>query len=62
MCLIALTGYGQAADRATAREAGFDEHLVKPVDVDELLRLLARLHGRPEPTATAEAALADTLS
>jgi two-component system CheB/CheR fusion protein len=43
MFLIALTGYGQAADRAASREAGFDEHLVKPVDVDELLRLLARL-------------------
>ena len=42
---IALTGYGQAADRATAREAGFDEHLVKPVDVDELLRLLADMRG-----------------
>jgi two-component system CheB/CheR fusion protein len=52
MFLIALTGYGQAADKAASREAGFDEHLVKPVDVDELLRLLARLHGREEPVLT----------
>ena len=29
--LIALTGYGQEADRRRGREAGFDEHLVKPV-------------------------------
>jgi signal transduction histidine kinase len=31
--LIALTGYGQEADRRRGREAGFDEHLVKPVDI-----------------------------
>ena len=41
--LIALTGYGQATDRAAALEAGFDEHLVKPVQPDQLLDLLARL-------------------
>jgi CheY-like chemotaxis protein len=38
--LIALTGYGQAADRAAAHEAGFDVHLVKPVNGDHLLTLL----------------------
>ncbi|HEY1957153.1 MAG TPA: chemotaxis protein CheB [Polyangiaceae bacterium] len=38
--LIALTGYGRAADRAAAAEAGFDDHLVKPVDTDRLLALL----------------------
>jgi two-component system CheB/CheR fusion protein len=43
MLLIALTGYGQTADRAASRDAGFDEHLVKPVDVDKLLTLLASL-------------------
>jgi two-component system CheB/CheR fusion protein len=43
--LIALTGYGQAADRAAARDAGFDEHLVKPVQGDQLLALLARMRG-----------------
>ncbi len=30
--LVALTGYGQEADRVRARAAGFDHHLVKPVD------------------------------
>jgi PAS domain S-box-containing protein len=39
--LIALTGYGQPEDRARALEAGFDEHFVKPVDVDRLLAELA---------------------
>jgi signal transduction histidine kinase/CheY-like chemotaxis protein len=34
--LIALTGYGQAEDRRRALEAGFDEHLIKPVDLDTL--------------------------
>jgi len=43
--LIALTGYGQASDRAIGREAGFDEHLVKPVNIEELLRLLSELRG-----------------
>ncbi len=38
--LIAVTGYGQEQDRQCAREAGFDDHLVKPVDPDQLLGLL----------------------
>jgi PAS domain S-box-containing protein len=40
--LIALTGYGQESDRARAREAGFDEHLTKPVDGGHLLGALDR--------------------
>ena len=43
MRLVAMTGYGDDADRLLAREAGFDRHLVKPVDfpkVEELLRAL----------------------
>jgi CheY-like chemotaxis protein len=40
--LVALTGYGQAADRAASREAGFDVHLTKPVDPLVLDALLAR--------------------
>jgi two-component system, chemotaxis family, CheB/CheR fusion protein len=40
--LIALTGYGRAQDRQAVLEAGFDEHLVKPVDPDELARALTR--------------------
>lgn len=38
--LIAITGYGQPADRERAFRAGFDEHLVKPVSPEELARLL----------------------
>ena len=50
--LIALTGYGRAPDRQRALEAGFDEHLVKPVDVETLLtRLDALRAGAPEATA-----------
>jgi CheY-like chemotaxis protein len=37
---LALTGYGQAHDRALSRSAGFDHHLVKPVDLERLLGLL----------------------
>jgi CheY-like chemotaxis protein len=39
--LIALTGFGQAEDRRRTLEAGFNAHLVKPVDLEELTRLLA---------------------
>ena len=46
MHLVALTGYGQASDRVASHEAGFDEHLVKPVQPDELLRVLARIQGQ----------------
>ena len=39
--IIALTGYGQDEDRQRALEAGFDEHMVKPVELEKLQRLLA---------------------
>lgn len=39
--LIALTGYGQQSDRATAIAAGFDAHLVKPVRLDQLLSIMS---------------------
>jgi PAS domain S-box-containing protein len=39
--LVALTGYGRDSDRRLAREAGFDLHLVKPVEPTELQRLLS---------------------
>jgi two-component system, chemotaxis family, CheB/CheR fusion protein len=48
--LIALTGYGQRGDRQTALNAGFDEHLVKPVDFAALQKLLGR-GRRPEIAA-----------
>ena len=38
--LIALTGYGQESDRARAIDAGFDAHLVKPVDMGRLMEVL----------------------
>jgi PAS domain S-box-containing protein len=41
--LVAVTGYGQADDRRRALEAGFDEHIVKPFDVEALCRLVDRL-------------------
>ena len=41
MVLVALTGWGQESDRARSREAGFDHHLVKPVEPATLERLLA---------------------
>jgi CheY-like chemotaxis protein len=36
MRLIALTGYGQEADRQRVKDAGFDSHLLKPVELDAL--------------------------
>jgi two-component system, chemotaxis family, CheB/CheR fusion protein len=50
--LVALTGYGQASDRARALRAGFDEHVVKPIGPDTLVRLLssgAEQHNEPDP-------------
>lgn len=40
--IIAVTGYGQPEDRRKTIEAGFDFHLVKPVDLEELKRLLEK--------------------
>jgi len=39
--MVALTGWGQADDRRKSQEAGFDRHMVKPVDLDVLTKLLA---------------------
>jgi two-component system, sensor histidine kinase len=38
--LLALSGYGEPQDRARSREAGFDVHVVKPIDPSDLERLL----------------------
>ena len=43
MYIVALTGWGQEEDRQRARAAGFDHHIVKPVDPEELNRLLGTL-------------------
>jgi len=40
--LIALTGWGQQEDKERSRGAGFDHHLTKPVDPDQLDGLLRR--------------------
>jgi CheY-like chemotaxis protein len=41
MQLVAVTGWGQAEDRARSAKAGFDAHLVKPVELDVLLQAVA---------------------
>src|SRR5262249_6366568 len=43
--LVAITGYGQPRDRQRSHDAGFEDHLVKPVELDQLERLLHRLSG-----------------
>jgi CheY-like chemotaxis protein len=40
--LIAMTGYASPEDQLAAEQAGFDEHLVKPVDLDTLRKWLRR--------------------
>jgi PAS domain S-box-containing protein len=58
--LVALSGWGQDGDRRKARDAGFDVHLVKPVDPSCLLKMLAeqgdgeRRSGRPRPGGESE--------
>ena len=43
--MIALTGYGQPHDHARSEQAGFDTHLVKPIDLKKLVALI----GEPAP-------------
>jgi signal transduction histidine kinase len=40
--IVAVSGYGQEEDRRRSREAGFDQHLIKPVDYDALMSVFAR--------------------
>lgn len=49
MTMIAVTGYGDKANRQEAKAAGFDHHLVKPVDLDQLNRLILNSHVANEP-------------
>ena len=44
--LVAVTGYGRSDDRLRARDAGFDDHLTKPVEYAVLERTLAGLRAR----------------
>jgi signal transduction histidine kinase/ActR/RegA family two-component response regulator len=43
--LVAVTGYGRPEDRRQAEEAGFDAHLTKPVNAEELAKILSRADG-----------------
>lgn len=54
MRLVALTGWGQAEDRERAFEAGFDDHLTKPVRPDQLAALLASAHASRAMTGPEE--------
>jgi PAS domain S-box-containing protein len=49
MAIIALTGWGQEMDRVRSKEAGCDGHLVKPVNLPELEKLLLELAGSRTP-------------
>jgi CheY-like chemotaxis protein len=44
--LVAVTGYGRSDDRLRARDAGFDDHLTKPVEFAVLERILAGIRAR----------------
>jgi CheY-like chemotaxis protein len=60
MTLVALTGWGQESDRRRSGEAGFDSHMVKPLDLDKLMELLGRL---PVPvTAGADTAAGSSVA
>jgi CheY-like chemotaxis protein len=43
MILIAVTGWGQEEDKRKSKEAGFDQHMVKPIDVRSLMKFLSEL-------------------
>ena len=51
--LVALTGWGRENDQQRTRDAGFDRHLLKPIDLAELAKLLAM---PAVPNATTQAA------
>ena len=50
LVLVALTGWGQEEDRRRSQEAGFDHHIVKPVDPFALEKLLDGLETRTSRT------------
>jgi PAS domain S-box-containing protein len=53
--LVALTGYGQEADKARSGQAGFEHHLVKPVNPDLVVELVASSPGHPGASSSASA-------
>jgi CheY-like chemotaxis protein len=52
LVLFALTGWGQPEDKARARQAGFDAHVVKPLDFSSVEELIARAHSENEMPMT----------
>jgi CheY-like chemotaxis protein len=60
--LIAVSGYGQEEDRRRSREAGFNHHLIKPIDFSDLQQVMPSLRGRLNGSSgelpTADTALA----
>jgi CheY-like chemotaxis protein len=50
LVLVAITGYGQEEDRRRSHEAGFDFHLVKPIDLEILKRILNRITPARSPS------------
>lgn len=45
MQLVAVTGWGQEEDRRNTAQAGFDQHMVKPVDLESLDKLMAHMRA-----------------
>ncbi len=43
--IVAITGWGQEADRQRSQEAGFDHHMVKPIDISPLVEILGAIEG-----------------
>jgi CheY-like chemotaxis protein len=56
--LIAITGYGEEKDKLNAKAAGFDDHLVKPVDFKRVSQLLAPAQ-EPQPAGREPSLLKD---
>jgi CheY-like chemotaxis protein len=54
--IVAVTGWGQPQDVQRSRDAGFDHHLVKPIDIDKLTALIDELPRTPAATARVEPA------
>jgi PAS domain S-box-containing protein len=50
--LVAVSGYGRDEDRGRAREAGFDAHVVKPADAEEIADVIAEIMTRNQVAAT----------
>jgi len=48
LVLVALTGYGQPEDIRKSLDAGFDHHLIKPLDTDKMLDIIAQIPDRQE--------------